>query len=651
MATSSLYITPFAPVLIAHEFPKTNIETYSSEAVFAEDGITPIGSKFVISGTILMVEEDWSAISNALGKHATRCAVVSLTNSVQPLIDFTSGNSNIGGPFVKLSGTEVVGGGGVMLARFEINDEISWCTTMAVLSHTWTQKFTLNEAQMLSRSVSGALKIRRSSTSTSMTYAVPTGNAWTTTGPTADLYRMAIVPPVIGYGWRRKSQEFALDSASTTLLYTIQDDQYLHDLPPEVRVGDMDFSYERSATDAGVGHVSVTVELEASLALKNTMSSTGSVSGNRYLVATAVALSKARIDANFGGTLITRMKITENRMLSGFSIRFELDAMVYPTDTGGATPVLYPLATMVGRFFEINNNGTGGTCADSNRNPNPYGPAVKAGLPSVATVPQRWSMVPHYKTNSINGMNCAGTSDPLPKASLFTYNDYDADCPIATSVIMFEQGKASVNAMNTLFSGQYQGDTQQLGAETGSFVGILAKSTVITQLHYDTGMIRLPTMYLNKPDVVLQLGKPFVTVKERTEIVRANIAPSRVMRPLHADAFLISEDWNCNYGQVDTQGNRVFTAVYERTYGLYDRGTSSEVTPPVKTIAGFYTRDASIRAWGSPFGILLPPLTGAATSASQGTAISVLGTYAPESGLPIPAVDASYGTQEMPFKT
>jgi len=258
-------------------------------------------------------------------------------------------------------------------------------------------------------------------------------------------------------------------------------------------------------------------------------------------------------------------------------------------------------------------------------------------------------MVPHYKGNLVNGMNCFGNSDPLPKASLFTYSDSDPDCAITTSVIILEQGKASITAMNTLFSGQYQQDTQQLGSDPNSFVGILAKSTVITQLHYDTGMIRLPTMYLNKPDVVLQLGKPFVTVKERTEIVRANIAPSRVMRPLHTNAFLIAEDWNCNYGQIDTQGNRVFTAVYERTYGLYDGGTSSEASPPVKTVSGFYTSGSSIRAWGSPFGILLPPLTGAATSASQGTTISVLGTF-PASPV-IPAVDASYGTQEMPFKT
>jgi len=649
--STELLVRPFGTAAggaggILHSFPRTNIESYSSEAVFADDGITPISSRYNISGTILMVEEDWTQVQYSLGVNATRCYSILLTNGVQPLIDFTAGTSNIGGPYLKLTGTQVMGGGGVVLARFEMNDEVSWCGTTAVLSHTWTQKFTLNEAQMLSRSVSGALKIRRSSSSTNQTYPVASGNAWASVGPSADLYRLAIIPVSLGYGWRRKSQEFALDATSTILLYTVQDEQHLHDLPPEVRVGEMDFSYERSATDAGIGHVSVTVELEGSLALKNLMqSSVGGLSGgNRYLVSQAITLSKARIDANFSGTLITRMKVTENKLLSGFSIRFELDAMVFPTATEGN--ILYPLATMVGRFFEIRNGSD--QCKALLRQPNPYGPAVEQGLPTANRSVQRWSMVPHYSGNGINGMNCGGNSDPMPTASVFSYAEGDADCS-TTTVYIADQGAASTVAMNSAFDGKFKTEQTQYGADSG-FVGILAKSTVITHIHYDTGMVRLPTMYVNKPDVLIQVGKPFVTIKERTEIVRANNAPSRIMRPLAPQAFLISEDWNCNYGQFDAQGNRVCTAVYERVYGLYDEGTEEEPNPSGN---GFITQDSKIRAWRAPFGVFLPPLTKSATDASQAPALSVLGEAVPEpTDPPTPTVPAiQYAVPPQDFFT
>jgi hypothetical protein len=250
-------------------------------------------------------------------------------------------------------------------------------------------------------------------------------------------------------------------------------------------------------------------------------------------------------------------------------------------------------------------------------------------------------MVPHYSGNGINGMNCGGNSDPMPIASVFSYAEVDADCS-TTTVYIADQGAASTVAMNSAFDGRFKAEQIQYGAD-GGFVGILAKSTVITHIHYDTGMVRLPTMYLNQADVVIQVGKPFVTIKERTEIVRANNAPSRIMRPLHANAFLISEDWDCNYGQFDAQGNRVCTAIYERVYGLYDIGENS--------VNGFVTDDNTIRAWQAPFGVFLPPLTKSATDASQAPSLSVLGEAIPEPTDPpapvLPAIQYAVPPQDF----
>jgi len=592
---TNAYITPFGTSGTQYTLLHVNIETWSSEVVLAEDNMTPIGSKMHVAGTAMMATADWDAVRTQLKLNATRLAVASLPNpgGGDDMIAFTSGASNIGGPFCKLTGTQVVGST-VVLVRFEIDDQqdATGCNN-PIVATTWVQSMAIDATGRPTRTVRGTIRIARSSTASSTTPALP--GAWSTTRPYADLFRFLAIPDLPAK-WRRESQEFAYDQMSTALVYQIVDKQYAHDLPDGVIVGDMDFSFERRAEDAGIGHCSFSCELEGSLALDGITGTTG----NRRLVEAAVQLSKTRINANYSSCIITRMRVTERSILSGYSIRFEVDADVFPDNGSGA---MVPLATMIGQAFTVTRSTTKEAPA--------YGAAAL-----VDGAPKQYYMIPHYVSNVINGMNCDGAADKAERATIVAFTGANA---YGTVTVAVTAGATGVPAMNTLFTGRYSATQQQNANDNDGYVNIIAHNVAITSARYDSGICRLSPMYVDTGDFLFQTRKPSVLVSEKAESSRANIAPAKYMRPLPTGAFLVNDNFNCSFGKYDPQGQRLFSGVYERTYALYDLGGNSG--------NGFTTQTApsgaSLRAWVPPNDVILPTLSATGTSASQSTASSV----------------------------
>lgn len=590
-----------------------NIDAHSSEVVFAEDNMTPIGSRLSISGTALMSEETWTILRSKIQVNSSRMASVSMTypSSISKLVDLTAGDSNIGGPFAKISATQVVGSS-IALVRFEINDQQSLrqCNS-PVVAHTWVQKMSLDAAGRVTRSINGALRIARSSTANDTEPAV--FNNWASTSPVADLFRRAILPDVPGEGWRRDAQEFAYDQNSTALLYSITDKQYAYDLPDGVRVGDMDFTFERRAEDAGIGHCSFSCSLEGDLSLKNITGTTG----NRRLVEAAVQLSKTRINASYSTCIITRMRVTESNILSGFSIRLEVDADVFSDDGSGA---MVPLAFMIGQSFTISRS--------TSRTLDAYGPLVV-----VDEVPTAYAMLPHYITNLLNGMTCAGVGDYMPTATLTTITGANSYGSVSVTVTSSSEGTAATNAP---FEGAFSASNYQFPVEPNTFSGIIAHQVAITRADYDSGICRLSPMYTDTTDYVFQTRKPSVIITEEAEAARNNNAPGKIFRPLPTGAYLLNDNANVSFGKYDAQGQRLFTGVYQRKYALYDAGGT--------TTNGFYTQTApsgaALRAWAPPNETLLPTLSYTGTTASQSTGSDVFANATDaEAQYPVPAED------------
>jgi len=592
--STDMTLQPFGTSSV-YTINNVNVETFSSEVVFAEDNMTSIGSRMHVQGTGIMSEEDWTYIQAHLKVASSRLNYgrMQMPSAAPYLFNFTAGNSDIGGPFCKLNGTQIIGTK-VVLVRFEIEtrERADQCG-LPVVAHTWVQKMTMDAAGRPTRSINGALRIPRSATTSG---GVASNTSWASTAPIADLFRRAILPDVPGAGWRRESQEFAYDQNSTALLYQVVDKQYAYDLPDGVIVGDMDFSFERRAEDAGIGHCTFTCELEGSLALAGITGTTP----NRRLVEAAVQLSKTRINANYNSCLITRMRVHEKGILSGYAIRLEVDADVFPDDGAGA---LVPLAFMIGQAFTITR--TTSRAADA------YGAAVP-----VAGVATQYAMVPHYVSNLLNGMNCQGAESNMPRASLTTITGANSYGSVSVTVTATTQG---VSAMNSPFGGDFTSSEQQYpNSEQGS-ARIVAHNVANTQASYDSGICRLSPMYTDTTDFLFQTRKPCVIVTERTEASRANVAPGKATRPLPTGAYLISDNYQVAFGKYDGQGNRLFTGVYDRTFAMYDNGGSSS--------HGFYSQTTpggpSVRAWQAPNNVVLPTIALTGTTASQATTSSV----------------------------
>lgn len=550
------------------------VDSLRQDAILADDNRTPIGQRIEITGTgtISGASLDYLNLNQSLRYANNRQGVAVVTVDADGLKLLTVNTDDNGGPYVDISTTEIVGSDPyVAFVKFtvrgqisETNNDGSWQT---VTSHRWTQKMSLDGSGRLTRQVNGSLTIAESSSGSSTTVAE--NASWYGRAPIADLFRRAITP-TLTEGWRRESSDFALDEKSTTLIYSFIDKQNLHDLPDGVLVGDMDFSYERNLENPGFAMLQFSCELEGGLSLKGITGTTG----NRRLVEAAVALSKTRIDITFKQTMVTRLKVTEKQMLTGFGIRFEMDAMV-TAKAAADNNAIVPLAYLIGNNFTITRSVS--RSADS------YGDPVDSS---------GYGMVAHVINNEINGLLPVAADTGMPRATMFTVTNVPTFGTVNVAVVSSSNG---VSDMNTLFDGKFQDYQTQPVDDGDGFSTNVTSSVSYTHAEYDSGLVRLSPMYLDTGDFVFQTRKPRVFVTERTETARMNQAPPKFLRPLPIDAYLINDDWKVAFGKFDAQGNRMFTGIYERTYAMYDIGAGSTVG------FGYETQGTkTIRVWNAP---------------------------------------------------
>jgi hypothetical protein len=629
--STDLKIKPQGSSQSERTIKNVNIESYNCEPVLAEDNMTPVGARYQISGTAILDAEDWADIDASLSGNSTRLEYAKMPNPSVPsslLIDLSRQESDIGGPFIKITATQVVGSA-VALVRFDISDQRSLCANQPVVSHVWTQTMAVDQVGRLTRTINGQMRVSRASQTTSVELAAT--NSWNTRRPWADLYRAAILPALPAYGWRRESQQFAYDITSTVLTYQVIDKQYLHDLPDGVRVGDMEFSYERTAQDAGIGTCQVVVELEGDQDLNGRANGFG----NRYLVKAAVELSKARINASYRSILVTRMRVTERQILSGFSIRFELEAQTFPA-SASASAALVPLAFMVGQYFTVQRS--------TSRTISPYGSFVPFIIGDDVTNVSYY-MLPHWLEDAtsdtkLNGMNCDGKTVDMPVADIVTLTKANTYGDVTVIVTANAEG---VPEMNQPFDGRYESSSVQTANNSDGYTQVVAHTVSLANVNARSNISRLSVMYTQGADVVIQTRKPEVRVRERLEICQANKAPARVMRPMPSGAILMHEDWNVTFGKFDAQGQRMFTGVYEREVMMYDAGGAQSAN-------GFYAITSgplvSARGWKAPNDAVVAPLSPLGTDASQVTTASIFVPFTNAS-----FTDANYGVPAQAYAT
>jgi len=622
MSTSTLTITVREPLTNSNTITLENVfvDSFNTEVILADDGITPIGNSYAISGTVTLdITADYANFFSALEAGSNRCVSVQIQVGGVTLASLSDDADDKGGPYCKLSTTQVVGHK-TALMQFSITAQQSYVGDQTVVSHRWNQKISIDAAGRLTHHVSGSLTVARGTSGS--TNSIATKTTWEGKIAYADLFRRAIIPPVPGVGWRRESQEFALDDAGTMLVYSFTDKRFAYDLPNNVIAGDMSFTYERSLENPAQAMCTFSCDLEGDLGLKSLAGTTP----NRRLVEIAVALSKTRIDLNYERTIVQRMRVTEKDMLSGYAIRFELDAVVMPREAYDST-VITAIAYMVGNAFTI-------TRTDS-RSVDAYGPYVSEGESATT-----YGMIPHWVANAVSGME--PTTGDMPQAALFTITGANTYGAVEVAVI---SGADGVEAMNAAFNGAYQGSQiqqgeQSINGETGPFQTLVQHTVSITHCTYDSGIVRLSPMYVSAPDFVFQTRKPTPIIEERVEVSRMNHAPAKFLRPLPSNAYLIDDDWKVSFGKYDAQGNRLFSGIYTRRYAMYDGGSGV-----AKAISGYSTETApsgaQLRVWGALDDIVRPSYSPLGGDQESGSVFIATGAD----------VDAQYGVAQQDYVT
>lgn len=576
------------------------VDAYNCEPQYAGETTTVHSQRITVRGTAIVDagQPNYLGFRTALRDGSGRCNSIVLVAGGQNLVNALGGaspNDVRGWPTVHVETTEIVGTNTALL-RFEIEHHQAFNESNTVSSHRWRQTMNVDAAGKVTRSVNGTITVNRATTGSALTLA--TNAAWSGKQAWADLFRNAIIPGVPGEGWRRESQEFAVDEAGTSMTYSFVDKRHTHDLPDGVLVGDVSCTYERSFTGSGVGlaMVTFTADLEGSPALKGIAGTTP----NRKLVEAAVQLARTRINLTMRRTIVQRLRVEERDLTSGYKIRFEMEAQVQ-ANASDSSATIVPLAYEIGNEFTITRTEV--------REAPAYGAAMQ-----VAGVPTQYGMIPAYIGNIIDGMSTAGGTSAMPVASLFTITGANAFGAVNVIVV---SGAAGVAAMNAVFEGRFQNDQEQPSNDSDGYTRMIPNASSFTVSKYESGLVKMSPMYLGASELVLQTKIPVVHVKERIETVRMNQAPPRTLRPLPTDAYVCGEDWRVAFGRFDAQGNRAFTGVFEREFAMYDDGSSAGGYD-TETVAGI-----SIRKWSAPNNYVTPTISPIATQASQQTTGSV----------------------------
>jgi hypothetical protein len=110
------------PGIAAYEFLNCNVESFSSEVVLSDDGAIPVGTRFNVTLSGLLPVAQWSEIETVVGRGSSRMEYTRFPHSATPRVfDFSATESMIGGPFARVTATQILGSG-MVLVRVEIHD-------------------------------------------------------------------------------------------------------------------------------------------------------------------------------------------------------------------------------------------------------------------------------------------------------------------------------------------------------------------------------------------------------------------------------------------------------------------------------------------------------------------------------------------------
>jgi hypothetical protein len=548
-----------------------NIQQYDERPEYAEDGYTLNRYAITVSGTAL-IADGTSTYSELAAKVRDGTGQIDsfdlriVSGGSQSLLAVSAPDA-LRGPLLHLTVTEVAGRRAAILtftlsaslSRLSTSDNQTPDADYPIISHRWTQSFSLDAGGLVTRTVRGTLTVNLAANGAGTTPATD-GTIAGVDGlvPWADIFRRAVIPAVDGTSiWRRSGQTFAINESGNQLTYEITDEQARTNLPNGAYEGNCDFTYERSRNNLAYA----TLRFSCDLA--------GEVQGDvRALIWAAVELATTRIP--FDQAILDRLSVQEKDMMKRAAIRLEIDARCPATAIEGPTAIYaaVPLARLVGIAFTVSRSCSFTVGAYGGSGNGVHG-------------------VPHWVGNTLsakpNGIQDVQVAAIVPVI--------ESLCPLgtpATVLLVPDTDLASANAL--IVQGPFDNEQQAAFNSSGQTTTV-EKAFTTTDVDTDTGMHRLPTMYTQGSDFVFQARKPRVFLTEVTTVRRTNSPPNRVFRPIPPGFVVVKDEWRVNHGEIDSAGQRSFTGIYTRKLMAFDGGGA--------TSNGFSTV-SSRRQWWVP---------------------------------------------------
>lgn len=489
----------------------------------------------------------------------------------------------MGGPFFRSSISQITGTNALL-----VNFTAEWSQTYDVngdplnfnnvRAFTYTATFNIDETGRTTLTKQGSIMLRRQNDYVPqvMTYPpAPNGSApnystdntvirkdiipefLTTAGNT---YQMPDqlrrwVAGNLPRGFRRVKQEFVCDESRSRMLFNIVDEEYFRGLPAPAKVGNCQYTFERGIEDGnaiGVKHFIASVKGDSNVT-------------PGALLNLCIRLSQNRI--NYKTDLITKIRVTEENMLSENAITYEVMAKatsIQNYDASGgeegetsATPVPIPdqkslflrnilsaIQLANGAYFEF----------------------VEAQAPDAYGYCRLYRITPGQFNAQYVNADAAGftgstirlrDSEVESAVYLFPDSTFDAfegqaqDSRFRYLGTTIDQTKAGPNkddlkrGSNPNLNPTYNPSSTQ-------------KRSVIT------GLVDCPAVCFQSASKVFQVHTPVVIIEETVEGSRPNEAPNRMYNDMPSRSMVSREGFAITGGRPDLNGNNVMSAQYSR---------------------------------------------------------------------------------------
>ena len=526
------------------------IDRYDSEPVFADDGVSFVTVKHVLSGTALI-----SAATAPLFKTEYDSANTKLMVPRGTLvIDFDdaaggvaavsiggiTGPDDLDGPKAKFSINQMIG-----VRAAVISFEIEWNkydpasgSVQDVLSHAWRTSFSYDETGRATYNVAGTLVVNRNGGATTTgDISNPIGNADIFVGNNADAYRLAVTAPIPG-GFRRDRSEYAVDESGSRLIYTLSYKEVARDLPSPAKVGSGSFSWSSSIHGDGlVGRKTLDIELE------------GRVDANvADLLAAAVAVSKNRIrwgpgQAEGGGVsngidIIESIRVEERDIFDSVKIGLRITA-ISPRDVEAiGIPNVTLLSNIVGGITDLYTDVS------------PYGAAAIMSIRRTLR-DSTYTDIDHAEIEAL----AEGEKLLLP-SGYFTGTDAIYQFPDRVFDPLVLDIVPGYNASTT---------SLQPSHSDFAYTNVSLSERIET---LDTGMIALSPRSSFGDAIRYQVRQPVVVLVSDCVASRVGLPPDRQFLRRPPRTMLLTDKQVATGTRVDGNGNVVFTAHFRRVAQL-----------------------------------------------------------------------------------